>query len=167
MKSGTRLIVVGAAAVLAGAVGTYAFTASSQESGGGFGPPFMRGGGMGGPGMMMGMHQRMMGGGGPQGMGPGMMGPGGSFDPSARLDSLKSELAITAAQEPAWNEYAKTVREAATAMRSAREGVTGAAEKLIAGLDETQKAKARDVLPGIGGGGPGFMRHGGMGPMGR
>jgi hypothetical protein len=52
MKTRTKLVALGTAAVLAAGVGTYAYTASAE---GGFGPPLMRG---------------MMGG----GMGPGMMG---------------------------------------------------------------------------------------------
>ena len=86
--------------------------------------------------MGRGMMQNMAGGMGP-GMGPGMMqhmdhgmGPsarhGGSgftqFDP-AQLDTLKTELGITAAQESAWTKYANTVQDAATTMKTAREGV--------------------------------------------
>lgn len=61
MKTRTKLVAFGATAALAVGIGTYAFTASSEEGGLGFGPPFMRG-------MMTGMGPGMMGG------GPGMMG---------------------------------------------------------------------------------------------
>jgi hypothetical protein len=72
MKARTKLIALGAAGALALGIGTYAFSASSDESGAGFGPPFMRGMG---PGMMKGMGPGMMGGGpGAMGMGPAMMG---------------------------------------------------------------------------------------------
>ncbi|MEX0853299.1 MAG: hypothetical protein WD036_08475 [Bauldia sp.] len=72
MNTRTKLISLGTAAALAVGIGTYAFSASSDESGFGFGPPFMRGMG---PGMMKGMGPGMMGGGpGAMGMGPGMMG---------------------------------------------------------------------------------------------
>lgn len=87
---------------------------------GGFGPPFMRGMGHGGmgPGMMPRMHA--MG----SGMGPGMMsGPPGAFADPAQLETLKKELSITAAQEPAWTKYTKAVQDAATAMKAAREDV--------------------------------------------
>jgi hypothetical protein len=103
--------------------------ALAQATGpGGFGPPFMRGighGGMG-PGMMPRMHAMGsgMGPGMGAGIGPGMMGgaPGAFADP-AQLETLKKELSITAAQEPAWTKYAKAVQDAATTMKTAREGV--------------------------------------------
>jgi hypothetical protein len=158
-------------------------------------------GGMG-PGMMM-QHKGAMGMGrgmmqhkgmqhqggtmGPGMMGPGMMGPGmmhGSagqttFDP-ARLTTLKTELAITPAQETAWTKYTTTVQDAATAMSTTRAGVDPntvrnmtpadrfafvtkireqaqarftavqtAANELLAVLDDTQKTKARNILPGL------------------
>jgi hypothetical protein len=129
----------------------------------------------------MGMH-------GP--MGPGMHGQIGSdsfqggqgfglIDP-ARLDALKTELGITAAQEPAWTKYTKAIQDAATAMKTSRDGVNPdaigklgpqerfafaskmheqgqkqfetvktAANELLATLNDTQKAKARQTLPGL------------------
>jgi hypothetical protein len=44
------------------------------------------------------------------------------IDP-ARLDTLKTELGITPAQEPAWTKYTKAVQDAATAMKTTHEGV--------------------------------------------
>ena len=86
---------------------------------GNMGPGMMQHKGQMGPRMGMMQHQ-----GGA--MGPGMMGPGmqGSatqtpFDP-ARLATLKSELAITAAQEVAWTKYTKAVEDAATALSTTR-----------------------------------------------
>ena len=119
------------AAVLAGG---WALAQSVDHGPGGFGPPFMQGhgsGGMGpgmmqhmgqgmGPGMAKGMMQHRGG-----GMGPGMMHGGAGltpFDP-ARLETLKTELGITAAQEPAWTKYAKTLQDAAAAMKTTREGI--------------------------------------------
>jgi hypothetical protein len=71
---------------------------------------------MGGPGMMRGPG--MMGG---RGMGPGMM---MGADPVAtterRLAGLKSALAITSEQEPAWSDYAETVRAHARSMAAHR-----------------------------------------------
>ncbi|MBR1273328.1 Spy/CpxP family protein refolding chaperone [Bradyrhizobium sp. AUGA SZCCT0283] len=103
--------------------------ALAQATGpGGFGPPFMRGIGHGsmGPGMMPRMHAMGsgMGPGMGAGIGPGMMGgaPGAFADP-AQLETLKKELSITAAQEPAWTKYTKAVQDAATTMKTAREGV--------------------------------------------
>ena len=200
MKTRTKLLTFGAAAVIAAGLGTYAYTASAA---GGFGPQFAQGmmGGGWGPGMhgghgmggghghgMMGGHHGMMGGHGPQ---------GAAFDPSSHFDALKTELAITPAQETAWTEYRTTLEETATAMHAAVEGKAGedphafmtemhaerqksfetvkaAADKLLASLDETQKTKAEEILPGLashhgpmghgpgpgmGGGGP-WMHHG-------
>lgn len=100
-----------------------------------------------------------------------------AFDP-ARFDTLKTELGITAEQETAWSKYTKTVQDAATAMKTARaeftkdadkvrqerfaartkmreqaqkqfETVKTAADELLATLDDAQKAKAQNTLPGL------------------
>jgi len=68
--------------------------ALAQATGpGGFGPPFMRGMGHGG-------------------MGPGMMGgaPAAIFADPAQIETLKKEIGITVAQEPAWTKYTKTLQ---------------------------------------------------------
>jgi hypothetical protein len=179
--------------------------------GGGYGPGGMygmqgrMGGGMyGGPGMHRGWGPGRQGGWGPgmQGGGaPGMggwgLGPRAGFGAgpldAGRIDALKTELAITAAQEPAWTKYTDAVKTAATALQSARDSVDteavgrmtpterftlmtrlrserhkqidavhAAAAELLATLDETQKAKAFDRLPGLAFG-PG-MRGAGFGP---
>jgi LTXXQ motif family protein len=113
-----KVLVIGAVAATVVLVGGWALAQTAGHGPGGFGPPFMRGEGHGsmGPGMMQ--HK-----GG--GMGPGMMHGGAGpmqFDP-ARIGTLKTELGITAAQEPAWTKYAKAVEDAATAMKTTREGV--------------------------------------------
>ncbi len=80
MKTRKKLLALGAAALLAVGVGTYAFTASSEEGEFAFGPRSMHRIGHG----MMGMGQRMM--------GPGMM--GGGHDSSTMTDmSAIHELA--------------------------------------------------------------------------
>ena len=64
-------------------------------------------------------------------MGPGMIAEWArgctavraQFADPARIDTLKTELGITPAQEPAWTKYAKAVQDAATAMKTTREGV--------------------------------------------
>lgn len=43
------------------------------------------------------------------------------------------------------------------------EPIKAAAEKLLTALDETQKTKAKEILPGLAEHGPGMMRHAGMG----
>jgi hypothetical protein len=104
--------------------------ALAQATGpGGFGSPFMGGmshGGIG-PGMMPRMHAMGsgMGPGMGSGMGPGMMGgaPAAIFADPAQLETLKKELGITTAQEPAWTKYTKTLQDAAATMKTAREGV--------------------------------------------
>jgi hypothetical protein len=140
-----------------------------------------------GPGMNMrsGMAMGMSGGHGPM--------AGGLADPTARLADLKTELGITALQQPAWDDYAKVLADAVAAMKTQHEGmdmsamrslsdqdrqarmtqmrdqhaaVTAAAEKVLAALDDAQKAKAREVLPGLAEHGPGAMRHAGMGAHG-
>ena len=181
MKKALLIGGVAAAAVFAGA---YAFAQMHPHGPGGFGPPFMRGMGPGGPGPGS-MGPGMM------GMGPGLMhgGAGFAFADAGQLDALKKELAITPAQELAWSKYIATLKDAAAAMKTARESVEPAtvrgmtpqdrfafmsnmreagqkqfdtvriaADELLATLDDTQKAKAKEVLPGLAFG-PGFM-HG-------
>jgi hypothetical protein len=138
----------------------------------------MEGMGGHGPGMMKGMGPGMMRG-----------RPGGAFADPAQLDTLKGELGITAAQEGAWSKYAKTVQAAAAMMTAREsidpsavagmspadrfafatkmreqgqrqlDAVRTAANELLAALDDAQKAKAGNLLPGLAFG-PGPMRHG-------
>jgi hypothetical protein len=42
-------------------------------------------------------------------------------------------------------------------------GIKAAAEKLQIALDDTQKVKAKEILPGLAAHGPGMMQHAGMG----
>jgi hypothetical protein len=199
-----RVLIIGAVTTAAVLAGGWALAQSVDHGPGGFGAPFMQGhgsGGMGpgmmqhmgqgmGPGMAKGMMQHRGG-----GMGPGMMQGGAGptpFDP-ARLETLKTDLGITAAQEPAWTKYAKTLQDAAATMKTTREGVDPdtvskmtpqdrfafvtkireqaqkqfaavktAAEELLATLDDTQKAKAQQTLPGLAFG-PGTTHAAGMG----
>lgn len=140
-----KALVISAIAVTTVLAGGWALAQSVGQGPMGFGPPFMRDGmgpgmmkGMGhGPGMMQGMDHgmgpgMMKGHGMMKGMGPGMkgMGPGmmhgraglGFADP-AQLETLKTELKITPAQEQAWSKYAKAVQEAAASMKTTRESV--------------------------------------------
>jgi hypothetical protein len=52
---------------------------------------------------------------------------GGGFGPvfanPAQLETLKKDLGITPAQETAWTKYVKTVEDAATTGKTAREGI--------------------------------------------
>lgn len=118
------------------------------------------------------------------GAGPGMMGGGGmmrgGWNAAGYLDSLKSELAITEKQQPAWQDYADTVtgvqqqmqglhqnmfnqmgtatweerRDLMNQMFQARQQafatVHEAATKLVASLDPAQQARAQTMLPGLG-----------------
>jgi hypothetical protein len=190
-----KVLVIGSIAAVTALAGGWALAQPAGPGPGGFGPPFMQG--MGSGGMGPGMMQHMA-----SGMGPGMRGPmgpgmwGGSgltfLDP-ARIDTLKTELGITAAQEPAWTKYAKTIQDAATAMKTAREGINPdavsklspqdrfalvtkireqgqkqfesvktAANELLATLNDAQKSKAQETLPGLAFG-PGMMHAAGMG----
>jgi LTXXQ motif family protein len=145
-----KTVIIGAIAATTVLAGGWALAQSVGQGPNGFGPPFMRGQGPDGmgPGMMHGMHHGM----GPgmmkgmdHGMGPNMMkgmGPGtmhgraglGFADP-AEIESLKSELGITPAQETAWAKYAKAVQDAATAMKTTREGVDPDAVSKMAPAD--------------------------------
>jgi hypothetical protein len=181
MRKITKILGVGAAVAVAGTIGWHALAQTPFHGG-----PHGMGMGMGmGPGMMMGMHR-----------GHGPM-AGGFADPAAHLTSLKTELGITAPQEPVWDAYAKVVQDTAAAMKERRQGtdmtamhnmsdqdrqafitkmrdqhetafqaVKAAAEKLLTALDDTQKTKAKEILPGLAVHEPGMMRHAGMGPGG-
>lgn len=110
-----KVLIIGAITAATVLVGGWALAQSAGHGLGGFGPPFMHGRGGMGPGGMMGMHGQMS---------PGMRGGMGltQLDP-AQIDRAKTDLGITAAQELAWTKYAKTIQDAAAAMKTAREGV--------------------------------------------
>ena len=116
-----KVLVIGTITATAVLAGGWALAQTTGHGPGGMGPGMMQ---HMGPGMDHGMMHHMgpgMGG----GMGPGMMHGGPApmqFDP-ARVETLKTELGITAAQEAAWTKYAKAVQEAASNMKTAHEGV--------------------------------------------
>lgn len=138
-----KALMISAIAVATVLAGGWALAQSVGHGPMGFGPPFMRGQGPDGmgPGMMMkgmghgpGMMQGMDHGMGPgmmkghgmmKGMGPGMMhGRAGlGFSDPTQLETLKTELKITASQEQAWGKYAKAVQDAAATMKATRESV--------------------------------------------
>lgn len=170
-----RTVVLGglAAILLAGG---WAYAQSTGYGPGGFGPMFMHGPGGMGPGMMR-----------------GMMGGGQTFADPARVDALKADLAIKPEQEAAWSKYATALKDVAGAMTAAFEAagndpkeatpedhfaqmtkirelgrkqfeaVQTAANELLATLDDTQKAKAQESLPGLAFG-PGRMHSRAGGP---
>jgi hypothetical protein len=141
MKTTAKILTTGAAVAILGAMGAYAFA----QQGPGFGPGMM---GMG-HGMMMGQEH-----------GPMM---GGFADPAEHLDAVKKEIGIKPEQQGAWDAYSRIVQETAVAMRKqwqeGPEKVRTAAETLMATLDDAQKTKANEMLPGVAGHGP-DMRHG-------
>jgi hypothetical protein len=194
MKTMTKILALGGAAAVAGTLG-WAALADMPMHRGQHGMEMGAGMGMG-PGMMQQMMQHMGPGMG-HGMGGGAMqgGPGHAAlaDP-AQVETLKTELGITPAQEPAWDKYATTLQESAATMKTAHESVDPeavgkmsppdrfafvtrmreqgqkqletvqkAANDLLAALDETQKAKAADILPGLAARGPGAMHGTAMG----
>lgn len=175
MRKTTKILGLVAAVAVAGTVAWQAV--AQMPMGGGHGPGMMMGMG---PGMMMGMAR---------GHGPMM---GGTADPAAHLAALKTELGIAAQQQAAWDAYAKVLEETGKTMQTQRQGmgpmhgmsdqdrqtgmpqmrdqhdrafqaVKAAAEKLLPALDDAQKTKAKDVLPGLATHGPGMLRHAGMG----
>jgi len=200
MRKGTKIaLAVGAALSL----GLAAAESSAQPSGMGWGGYGM-GPGMMGAGMMggygMGPGAGMGNGMGPgAGMGNGMHGYGMGFGASPqaaedRLAGLKSELAITAKQETAWQAFVKSVkqrdesrqawfarlREARTAgslpelmaqqdevfkqHQAERQATTSALKELYAALTPEQKTIADQRFGGFG---PGYGAGYGRGPGGR
>lgn len=154
MKTPSKLLTLGITAIVAGALGWNAFAESRIPSSG---PP---------------MHAV-----GTAGTGPKVTGCT-SANLAGTLTSIKQQLRITTAEEPAWDAYATSARDAAasrwtahhdTAMNAMRDGsamgavmnkmrdqqgqtlraLRAAAEKLTVALDDTQKQKAREVLPGL------------------
>ena len=175
MKTRTKVIALAAAAAVLGTAGVHAIAAPPAGHGPGFAMPFMHGAG---PMGMMGMRQGAM---------------ASAIGDAAHFDTLKTELGITAAQEPAWTAYTKTLQETAASMRGGHENidmnaihgmsvedrqafvkdmqeqgdtafatVKAAADKLLAALDDTQKATAKEVLPGLATPGHAMMGRGGM-----
>ena len=155
--------------------------------------------GWGGSGPGYGMHGYGMGNGMGAGMGNGMHGYGMGFGASPqaaedRLAGLKSELAITAKQETAWQAFVKSVkqrdesrqawfarlREARTAgslpelmaqqdevfkqHQAERQATTSALKELYAALTPEQKTIADQRFGGFG---PGYGAGYGRGPGGR
>jgi hypothetical protein len=120
-----------------------------------------------------------MGPGGGQGRGGGPGFGRGLNDPATYLAGLKTELGITAAQEPAWSEYAEAVQGVAGQMQAMHASVfdsmqtatwqerrdmmntmfqsrdtahgivEDAAKKLLPSLTPTQATKAATTLPGL------------------
>ncbi len=107
MKTSTRLLSIAAAVVALGA-GGFAFAQAGQ------GAQNPMGGGMGmqqGQGMQGGHHG---------GMSRGMRGAGQPADAASRLAATKTELKITAEQEPAWQAYEAVVKQQAEARQARR-----------------------------------------------
>jgi hypothetical protein len=147
-----------------------------QHMGSGMGPGMGQGMGHG---MMQGMGHGMMEGMGHR-MGPGMMhgAPGAAFADAEDIGELKAELGITTAQEQAAAATETTRgsidRQAVSKMSPADryafvskmheqrqqqvDAVKTAANELLATLDDNQKAKAADILPGLATFGPATMR---------
>jgi hypothetical protein len=170
-----------ASAMLAAALALVATPVLAQQGGpgmmGGACPMMdMMGQGMGQGGMGMGSMGMDQGGMGQGGMGQGMMGGQMTAMTEARLAYLHAALAITAAQETAWQDYAAAVREqvgamqqnhatlweamhagtapdrmaaritAMSAMLAALQALQPATAALYAGLDETQQALADQLI---------------------
>jgi hypothetical protein len=177
MKTRTKMVAIGAAALLAGGLG-WAASADTLTAPGSAGSS-MHMSDPGGMGSMGGMMAAGM-------MGGGMMGGGMMTEdfanPSVALPAIKKELAITEAQDPTWDAYATALKNAAasfgtmgkTAVASgmyadttgqramdefchqhlqAAQALKSAAEQLVATLDDAQKEKAQRILPGFAFGG--------------
>jgi len=130
-----KFLLIGGVAATTLLAGGWALAQSAGHDHGGMGPGGRQGmHGQLGQGMHgqvgQGRHGQMgQGIGGMHGqMGQGMQGrmrggPGQTFSDPARFGTLKTELAITAAQEPAWTKYTKAIQDAATAIKTTRETV--------------------------------------------
>jgi hypothetical protein len=183
MKISMKTFGVAAAAVVAGMIGWQALAETPNAPGGQSGSPMMMmdgSQGMGsGPMMMMHGSQGM-------GMGRAHMGAAVA-DPAAQLADVKRELAITPEQEPAWETYSKAFLGTIGSLKAQHESqmaamhdgtmgdhvavmatmhaqhqqafdtVKGAAQALLGALDESQQAKAREILPGLAPFHPGMM----------
>jgi len=130
MKRATKIAI---GAVTALSLGLAAAVVNAHPYG--YGPGWGMGQGYGpgyGPGA--GMGRGMGPGGGPMGYGPmgHGMGPQGWGNPAAaadwRLSSLKSELKITVAQEPAWKVFADQTKQQAEAMQALMASAQGSAQ---------------------------------------
>lgn len=173
MKTQTKMLAIGVAALLAGGLGWKAFAGTPTDHG----PAGAA------------MHATA-----PAGMGSmdaGMMGDA-LASPSTYLRTIKQDLGITDAQRSAWDAYAKAVEAAAASFRTTAGGtdsnsmyadiggeramahlchqhqqsvqaLKAAANQLVAALDEAQKQKAEKVLSGFAAGGqPGMGKMMGM-----
>ncbi len=174
MKTGTKLIGLAAIGALAVAGATYVGTASAQGDRH-FGPPFMHGAG---PHGMMGMHHGPM---------AGPFADEARLDALKKeLGITTAQEPAWTAYTKAVQEVASAMKARHQGMDMGKmhsmsdkdrqamiagmreqgqksfQVVKAAAEKLLAALDETQKAKARETLPGLRAMGPGMMGHHGM-----
>lgn len=109
MKTSTRILSI-SAAVLALGAGGFAFAQGNHGAQGHMGGGMGMHGGMG-----MGKH-----GGAHGGMGGNMHGGGQAGDVATSLAATKTELKITAAQEPAWQAFETVVRQQADARQALR-----------------------------------------------
>jgi hypothetical protein len=183
MKTRTRIFGLAAAAALAAGAATYAVTASAQGDRS-FGPPFMHGAG---PHGMVGMHRGPM-------AGPFAdttrldafkkeLGITTAQEPAwaAYAKTLQDTAGAMKSRHQGMDMgkmHAMSEKDRQAMMAGMHEqgqksfqAVKAAAEKLLMALDETQKTKARESLPGLRAAGPGMMGHQsmhgpGMGPGG-
>jgi hypothetical protein len=109
MKTSTRILSI-SAAVLALGAGGFAIAQGNH-------------GAQGHMGGAMGMHGGMGKHGGAQGGMGGMHGGGQAGDVATSLAATKTELKITAAQEPAWQAFETVVRQQADARQALRTGM--------------------------------------------
>jgi LTXXQ motif family protein len=123
MKTSTRIIAITAAAFALGTSGL-AFAGHSQGDAGCMGA---------GKGQGMGRHQ-----GGPG----GQRGAGNPADVAARLAAAKTSLAITTAQEPAWQAFEGMARQHAEARQAMRSTMQGAMQGQAASADHAAQREA-------------------------
>ncbi|OGA19211.1 MAG: hypothetical protein A3I01_16540 [Betaproteobacteria bacterium RIFCSPLOWO2_02_FULL_65_24] len=151
MKRATRIVIAVGAAISLGLAAAAAVSAQPSGYGMGWGARHMGGGMMGGAGPGYGMGPGMMGGYGPgYGMGQQAMFNAHSGNADEGLAALKSELGITAKQDPAWQAFvnnAKQQNESRQAwfakMHEARSA--GSAPELLAQQTELMKQRQSEM----------------------
>ena len=175
MKTRTRAIVLAAATIAVGTAGIHAIAAPPAGHGPGSGMPSMHGTGpMGG----MGMHRGGMSDtfGDPARLETLKTGLGIAAAQEPAWTAYTKTLRETAASMRASHEgvdmnalHGKSEAEREAFMNGMRQRrdtafatVKAAAETLLAALDDTQKAKAREILPGLAMPGHAMTGHGGM-----
>ncbi len=174
MRTITKVLGVGAVAAVAGAIGWHALADTPFHGGPGFGPMGMHGMG---PGMMG--HGPMQGAfGNPAthlaslktelGITPAQEQAWDTYaktveDTATPMRAQHQGFDMTKIHSMSPQDRQTFITQQQEQHQKAFETVKGAAEKLLTALDDTQKTKAKEILPGLRTPGPGVMPHAAFG----